>query len=160
MKLIVMGVSGSGKSTLAAALAGALRARFLDADDLHPPASIAHMAAGKPLTDDMRWPWLDDCGKAMAQAGPVVLACSALKRAYRDRLRAAVPGVRFIYPHLSRAEVVARMAAREGHFMPASLLDSQFDALEDPSGEADVITLPGDQEVAALVRLCQAQLSG
>jgi len=87
MKIVVMGVAGSGKSTLGAAIAQTLNCTFIDADDLHPAENIAHMSSGKPLTDEMRWPWLDACGAAMAEQDAVVLGCSALKHVYRERLR-------------------------------------------------------------------------
>lgn len=141
MKLLVMGVSGSGKSTIGAALADRLDARFIDADDLHPPENVAVMAAGRPLTDEMRWPWLEACAAAMQEAGPVVLGCSALTRAYRDRLRAAVPRLRVVYPQADRAVIETRMAARQDHFMPLSLLDSQFATLEPPGADERPITV-------------------
>lgn len=135
MKIVVMGVSGSGKSSIGAALAVQLGARFLDADDLHPPENVAAMAAGQALSDEMRWPWLAQCGAALAEADSVVLACSALRRSYRDVLRAAAPDLRLVYPAAERALIEARMRARQGHYMPVSLLDSQFETLEPPHEE-------------------------
>ncbi len=130
-----MGVSGSGKTTVGRAVAEALGWRFLEGDDYHPPASVAKMAAGTPLTDADRWPWLDrlrDELKAIAARGEhAVLACSALKEAYRARL-AQARGVRFVYLKADRATIAARLAARAGHYMPATLLDSQFATLEEP----------------------------
>lgn len=149
MKLLVMGVSGSGKSTIGAALAGALGLPFTDADDLHPAQNVAWMASGKPLTDEMRWPWLEACGVALSKGG--VLGCSALKRAYRDRLRAAVPGLVLVYPQADRALIAARLAARQDHFMPPALLDSQFATLEEPGPEEAPIVVSVDQPVAAIV---------
>ena len=137
--VVVMGVSGSGKSTVGAALARALAVPFVDADALHPEANRAKMAAGIPLDDADRAPWLDAVGAVLA-AGPVVVACSALKRTYRDRLRAAAPELRLVFLDGSPALLASRMAARPGHFMPASLLDSQLAALERPAPDEHAIT--------------------
>lgn len=131
--VVVMGVSASGKSSVAAALAARLGCPWLDADDLHPAANIAKMAAGAPLDDDDRRPWLDAVGRRMAEdcaAGDLVVACSALKRAYRDHLRAACPAAVFLHLHGDRAILAARAGARPGHFMPAELLQSQLATLE------------------------------
>jgi gluconokinase len=129
--VVVMGVSGSGKSTVGAALAQRLRVPFVDADALHPPANIAKMTAGEPLDDGDRYPWLEKVGEWLAghRDGGVV-SCSALKRKYRDQLRAQCPGVEFLYLSGSPELIAARLAARSGHFMPAALLRSQLDALE------------------------------
>jgi gluconokinase len=126
-----MGVSGSGKSTVGFALAQRLRVPFLDADAVHPPANIAKMAANEPLTDDDRHPWLEKVGEWLAghREGGVV-ACSALKRKYRDQLRSHCPAVEFLHLRGSPELIGHRLAARTGHFMPAALLRSQFDALE------------------------------
>ena len=143
--IIVMGVSGSGKSTIGALLAEALGWPFADADGFHPAANVAKMAAGQPLTDADRWPWLDaiaaHIGASRTAGQPVVVACSALRRAYRERLRAGHGDLIFL--HLAGApEVIAtRQAARQGHFMPPSLMASQFATLEDPAGEADAVTV-------------------
>src|SRR5512138_1339879 len=132
LALIVMGVSGSGKSTVAAALAGAIGWPFLEGDEFHSPESIERMKKGIPLTDDDRWPWLDRLGRALgatvASHGIAVASCSALKRAYRDRLREtiAVP-VCFALLEASREELLHRLTGRSGHFMPPSLLTSQLD---------------------------------
>ncbi|WP_052851424.1 gluconokinase [Streptomyces avicenniae] len=128
-----MGVSGSGKSTVGELLARRLGVPYADADAFHSPANIAKMSAGTPLTDDDRWPWLDAIGAwaaGHAGRGGGVVTCSALKRAYRDRLRAADPGLFFVHLDGSRELIGSRMAARTGHFMPGALLDSQFAALE------------------------------
>ena len=129
--VVVMGVSGSGKSTVGSALAQRLRVPFLDADTLHPPANIAKMSAGEPLNDDDRYPWLEKVGEWLAghRDGGVV-ACSALKRKYRDQLHAHCPKVEFLYLRGSAELIGHRLAARSSHFMPAALLQSQFDALE------------------------------
>lgn len=130
--VVVMGVSGSGKSTIGALLAERLGVPFLDADDLHPITNVDKMSAGVPLTDDDRWPWLATVGEAMAAASTTgtVVACSALKRAYRDAIRAEAPEARFVYLDGSRELLASRLGNREGHFMPATLLDSQLAALE------------------------------
>jgi carbohydrate kinase (thermoresistant glucokinase family) len=141
--VIVMGVSGSGKSTIGALLAEALGWPFADADGFHPAANVAKMVAGQPLTDEDRWPWLDAIAAHIRASRtaeqPVVVACSALRRAYRERLRAGHGDLIFL--HLAGApEVIAtRQAARQGHFMPPSLMASQFATLEDPAGEANAV---------------------
>jgi carbohydrate kinase (thermoresistant glucokinase family) len=160
--IIVMGVSGSGKSTIGALLAERLGWPFADADGFHPAANVAKMAAGQPLTDEDRWPWLDaiaaQIGASRTAAQPVVVACSALRRAYRERLRAGHSDLIFL--HLAGApEVIAtRQAARQGHFMPPSLMASQFATLEDPAAEADAVTVsvsasPHEVVAAALEQL-------
>jgi carbohydrate kinase (thermoresistant glucokinase family) len=130
--LVVMGVSGSGKSTIGALLAERLGVPFLDADDLHPITNVDKMTAGQPLTDEDRWPWLERVGEAIAAASGtgIVVACSALKRSYRDAIRAKAPATEFIYLDGSRELLASRLGSREGHFMPATLLDSQLEALE------------------------------
>ncbi len=126
-----MGVSGSGKSTVGAALAQRLRVPFVDADTLHPAANIAKMAAGEPLDDADRYPWLERVGDWLAaHRDGAVVSCSALKRAYRDRLRAHCPGVEFLHLSGSAELIGGRLAARTDHFMPAALLRSQLDTLE------------------------------
>ena len=130
---VVMGVSGCGKSSIGAGFAAAIGARFIDGDDLHPPANIAKMSRGEALNDDDRAPWLDRVGRALAQ-GNTVVACSALKRKYRDQIRAQADTV-FLYLRGQRETLQARMAARPGHFMPPSLLDSQLAALEPPQAD-------------------------
>jgi gluconokinase len=142
-RIVIMGVSGAGKSTVGGLIAERLGLSFRDADDFHPPANIAKMSAGQPLTDEDRWPWLDAIGAHLAahRASGAVVTCSALKRAYRQRLRAAAPGLRFIHLHGAEALIVERQAARQGHFMPPSLVASQFATLEPPESEPDVIAL-------------------
>jgi gluconokinase len=142
-QIVVMGVTGAGKSTVGTRLAERIGVPFRDADDFHPPSNIAKMSAGQPLTDDDRWPWLDAIGAHLAahRGTGCVVTCSALKRAYRDRLRAAAPGLRFVHLHGDVALVAARQAARQGHFMPASLVPSQFATLETPTPDEGVITL-------------------
>jgi len=151
MIVVVMGVCGSGKTTVGRALAASLHWRFLEADEFHPPANVAKMAHGEPLTDDDRWPWLDRIVaelKVHQHAGThVVVACSALRQAYRDRL-AQAGEVRFAYLKGDAATIEPRLASRSGHFMPASLLASQFATLEEPSA---AITIDVGQPVAAQV---------
>jgi gluconokinase len=141
--LVVMGVSGSGKSTVGALLAGRLGWDFEDGDNLHPAANVAKMAAGHPLDDADRWPWLAKVSQWIADrtdAGrPGVITCSALKRSYRDVLRAE--HVVFVYLAGTREQIASRLAARHGHFMPAALLDSQFAALEPPAPDEAAITV-------------------
>ena len=166
LRLVVMGVSGCGKTTLGRALAAALEAGFTDADDLHPPANRAKMARGEPLTDTDRAPWLDLVAGVLRDRAPVVVACSALRRTYRDRLRAAgkdgtgkdgAGAVRFLHLAAPREVVAARLAARQGHFMPASLLDSQYATLEPPDpGEA--LTLDARLPPEALLAEALARL--
>jgi carbohydrate kinase (thermoresistant glucokinase family) len=130
--VVVMGVSGCGKSTVGALLAGRLDADFLDGDSLHPAANVQKMAAGIPLNDDDRQPWLEEIGRRFAAAGDrsLVIACSALKRSYRDLIRAGAADARFIHLHGTAELLAARMTARPGHFMPPSLLASQLQTLE------------------------------
>src|SRR6476661_3701341 len=126
--IVVMGVSGSGKSTVGAALAQRMRVPFADADDFHPPENIAKMSAGHALDDDDRYPWLETISEWLADhLDGGVMSCSALKRSYRDQLRKHCPQVRFVHLHGSPEVIERRQASRPGHFMPASLLASQFD---------------------------------
>ncbi len=151
--VVVMGVSGSGKSTAGAALAQRLRVRFADADDLHPAANIAKMAAGEALTDEDRGPWLDAIGRWLdehRERGGVV-ACSALKRDYRDRLRTHVPDLEMVHLAGDREVIARRQASRPGHFMPASLLDSQFATLEPLGDDEHGVVIDVDQSIDAIV---------
>jgi gluconokinase len=160
--LIAMGVSGCGKSTLGALLAAQLGWSFADGDAFHPAANVDKMRAGTPLTDDDRWPWLDAIAARIAAArdsgGGVVIACSALKRAYRDRLRAGHADLRFLHLTGDPALIMARQAARTGHYMPASLIASQFATLEPPDTEADVIDLDVDPDPPEIARRAIAAL--
>jgi len=158
---VIMGVSGSGKTTIGSALAGALGAAFLEGDSLHPPGNLQRMAAGIPLTDEDRRPWLNAIAQRLRDARRartgLVVACSALKRIYRDLLRSSgAADVRFIYLAGERGLIAERMAQRRGHFMPSSLLDSQFVSLEEPSPEEDAwvcdIRQPPDAIVADLLK--------
>jgi gluconokinase len=150
--VVVMGVSGSGKTTSGVALAKAAGVPFFDGDDLHTPETRAKMASGVPLTDADRTPWLDRVGGVLADAiahpKGAVVACSALRRIYRDQLRGAVgPNLRFLYLHGSQELMHERVAERKGHYMPASLVASQFATLEDPSGEPDVVTMEANADL-------------
>lgn len=145
-RIVVMGVAGSGKTTVGSLLAQRLGARFLDGDDHHPPANVAKMSSGAPLTDDDRWPWLDRIGTAIEQAvqstGRVVVACSALRRVYRERLSDACDApLLFIYLSGTPDLIRERMEARGAHFMPVQLLESQFAALEPPSPQENAIAV-------------------
>ena len=157
--IVVMGVSGSGKSTVGAALAQRLRVPFADADDFHPPANIAKMTSGQPLDDDDRRPCLDAIGEWLAERGERggVMSCSALKRMYRDQLRRHCPHVEFV--HLSGTpEVIGRrQASRPGHFMPASLLESQFATLEPLEPDEDGITIDVDQSIDSIIETYVAE---
>lgn len=156
--LIVMGVAGSGKSTTAALLSERLGWPWRDADTFHPPANIEKMSRGVPLTDQDRWPWLDAIGAWMddrtAAGEQGIVTCSALKRIYRDRLIAGRPGARLVHLVGSRDLIGERMAARQDHFMPPALLDSQFAALEAPDPDEGVLSVKVDrppEEVVAWI---------
>ena len=152
VRVVVMGVSGSGKSTVGAALAQRLRVPFADADDFHPPANVAKMTAGEALDDHDRHPWLEAVGGWLAQhpAGGV-MSCSALKRKYRDQLRHHAPGVAFLLLDGTPEVIRRRQAGRPGHFMPASLLTSQFSTLEQLAPDEHGVTVNVDQSIDAIV---------
>ncbi len=153
MKYVIMGVSGSGKSSVGEALSAASGMSYIDGDDLHPAANIAKMSAGIPLSDEDRWPWLEKVGQELASAKDgVIVGCSALKRIYRDHIRQAAGGdVTFIHLSGPKALIAARMRERSGHFMPGSLLDSQFAALEPPSSDEQAVTVSIDQPLTRIV---------
>lgn len=156
VRLIVMGVSGCGKSTIAAALSQRMGLDMVDGDDLHLPESVAKMRSGIALNDDDRWPWLDRIGHFLAQPHPLgrVVACSALKRSYRDRIRKQAVEVIFIFLKGDFELIEKRMRQRVGHYMQAGLLTSQFQALEEPfSDESDVITLDITESADELAEL-------
>jgi gluconokinase len=144
-----MGVSGCGKSTLGALLADAFACPFLEGDDYHSPEAVEKMRRGDPLTDEDRWPWLDRLTQASATAietsVAVVMACSALRHSYRDRLRSGIDApVRFVLLEHSRERLLTRLQNRPGHYMPASLLDSQIRTLERPSSDEAALVLTAD----------------
>jgi gluconokinase len=158
--IVVMGVAGCGKSSLGAALAQGLGLALVEGDDFHPEVNQQKMRAGVPLTDGDRAGWLEALAAQLVAAAPggVVLTCSALKRAYRERLRAAAPGLCFVHLALSRDEALRRVAARAGHFFPSSLVDSQLATLEPPAGEPGVIELDATLPPAALAAQALRQL--
>lgn len=160
--LVVMGVAGSGKSTVGALLAERLGWPFRDADEFHPPANVAKMSAGTPLTDEDRWPWLAAIGEWIdarrAAGGHCVVTCSALKRVYRDRLIGGREGVRLVYLEGSQDLIAARMKARLDHFMPPALLASQFAALEPPTEDEFPIRLAIEGTPEDMVEALLAQI--
>ena len=160
--IVVMGVSGSGKTTLGASLAEVLHLPFVDADDLHPALNKSLMAAGIPLSDAERWPWLEVVAQAILQGRclgrPPVVACSALKRAYRDLLRAQNSGLVFVYLDGSAQTIAERLTQREHEYMSASLLTSQVAALEPPDEDELHITVPLNAPLTDAVDLVLAAL--
>jgi len=160
--LIVMGVSGSGKSTIAASLAERLNWVYEDGDRFHPASNVAKMSAGQPLTDEDRWPWLqaiaDEIDRVCESGGHVVIACSALKRAYRDVLVHGRDDVRIVYLKGTQSLIADRLARRKGHFMPPGLLDSQFQTLEPPAADENPITVSIDALVETIVEDIVRQL--
>jgi gluconokinase len=161
LRIVVMGVSGCGKSTVGAALGDALDIAFIDGDQLHPVANIAKMSRGEPLTDDDRWPWLAAVGATLAGPDGGVVACSALKRAYRDLIRRTSGGpVRFLLLDGTPEEMTRRLGKRPGHFMPASLVASQFATLEPPAPEeTDILVVDATAPIADLIAAAQAFLA-
>ena len=153
--LVVMGVSGSGKSTIAERLAARLGWRYEDGDKYHPPANVTKMSAGQPLTDEDRWPWLqaiaDEIDRLAAAGQRAVVACSALKRAYRDILVHGRDDVRIVFLNGTQDLIADRLAARKGHFMPPGLLVSQFRTLEPPQPGERPITVSIDAPIEAIV---------
>jgi gluconokinase len=161
--LVIMGVSGSGKTTVGPLLAGRLGWPYAEADDFHSEANVAKMAAGRPLDDEDRRPWLEAIAAWIAdrqQRGePAVVSCSALKRRYRDLLRGGRDGVRVVYLEGSRELIERRMVARHGHFMKAAMLDSQFADLEPPTPDEDVVVVSIDGTPGAIVEEVLRRLS-
>lgn len=160
-RLVLMGVAGCGKTTVGTALAMRIDATYLDGDDLHPPANIAKMSRGEPLTDDDRWPWLTLVGQRLAEPdGALIVGCSALKRSYRDHIRreARAP-ITFIHLSGSKALITARMAARSGHFMPTALIQSQFATLEPPAADENAITVDIGVSLETIVEQIAALIS-
>ena len=162
LAIIIMGVSGSGKSSVGEKMAARLDLHFVEGDALHPAANVEKMSKGIPLTDEDRWPWLDLIGQqiaaSLAKGEAIAVSCSALKRTYRERLRAAAGGhLYFVYLDGSKELLTERMGERRGHFMPASLLESQLQTLEVPTGEPGVVTVGIDDTVDGIV---EAALKG
>lgn len=155
-----MGVSGCGKSAVAQRMALQLALPLIEGDDFHPASNIAKMQQGTPLTDDDRAQWLHTLGTELARHPQgAVLTCSALKAAYRDTLRAAVPRLLFVHLAITQAESLRRVGNRPGHFYPPSLVASQFEALQDPAGEYGVLSLAGDAPLEALAHTAAAWLA-
>ena len=150
--IVIMGVSGVGKTTVGQALARAIDADFAEGDSYHPDANVEKMRAGRPLSDVDRWPWLDrlraEIDGWLRDERRMVLTCSALKAVYRERLMPEAGGVRFVHLEADRDLIEKRLAARKGHYMPASLLDSQLAALEAPKG---AITVDAERPLDALL---------
>lgn len=162
--VVVMGVSGCGKTFVGEKLAGAIGAAFLEGDSFHPPENIALMSGGHPLDDAHRAGWLDAIGKKLAEiaseGGSAVAACSALKRIYRDRLRRFCPTTVFVYLEVDRDTARQRVGGRKGHFMPASLVDSQFAILKPPQIDETALTLDGRKPIEALVAEAATHFTG
>ncbi|MEO9324074.1 gluconokinase [Nocardioides sp. C4-1] len=162
--VVVMGVSSTGKSLVGRRLAERLGAEFVEGDDLHPQVNIDKMAAGTPLTDDDRWPWLEAIVERTRQVGAdgrsTVVTCSALKRAYRDVLRTAAPDTFFVHLHGTFNLLAQRMREREGHFMPPSLLQSQFESLEPLDDDENGALVDVGAEPDAVVEAALAGLAG
>jgi gluconokinase len=160
-----MGASGCGKTTIGMVLAARTGWRFIDADALHPPANLAKMSAGIPLTDADRWPWLrivaDWIAERRARGAAGIVGCSALKRSYRDVLREADPDLKLVYLHGDRTLLLARITARRGHFFPAGLLEAQLADLQVPTPDEHPITIPigqsPDEAVDAILRALEPQ---
>ncbi len=161
--LVVMGVSGCGKTSVGRRVATAQGWAFLEGDTLHPPANVAKMHAGHPLDDDDRRPWLDAIGRWMddreAAGQSAVIACSALKRCYREHLRRGRPGVLFAWLDVRRAELERRLHQRPAHFMPASLLDSQLATLEPPAADEPAFTVDANHDLDTTVGLVLNKLN-
>lgn len=160
LRIVMMGPSGSGKSLVGAAVAARLRARFVDGDDLHPASNVAKMRAGTPLTDADRAPWLDVVGATLAhESSSIVVACSALRRGYRDRIRAACPGAVFVELVVDAPDLRQRMSRRD-HFMPTSLLDSQLATLEPLSQDEAGFRVANDADLQSVVDRIVELLAG
>jgi gluconokinase len=149
--VVIMGVAGCGKSSFAAALSGSLGWTLIEGDEFHPAANVNKMSAGIPLTDEDRAGWLDVLAQQLVERGPhAVMTCSALKKAYRDRLRRSVPTLRFVHLDLTREQSIARVTQRPGHYFQPALVDSQFAALEKPVDEAGVLIVDATQSIETI----------
>lgn len=162
--VVVMGVCGCGKTSLGSALAARLGIIFLEGDDFHPPENVAKMRAGLALDDADRAPWLASLAAQLKQHEVVVIACSALKKRYREVLSASCPTLRFVYLHGHREIIAERLAQRRGHYMPASLLDSQLAVLEEPGSDENHFTVdlnqPPEQLLEAVLDNLRSEFSG
>ena len=159
--LVLMGVSGSGKTTVGAVLAGRLGWDLAEGDDMHPPANVAKMAAGQALTDEDRWPWLERIrgwiDEHLELGQPGIVTCSALKRSYRDVLRGE--HVVFVFLNGPRDQLAGRLAVRQGHFMPASLLDTQLADLEEPDDDEQALRIDAGPSPAVLAAMIVDKLA-
>jgi gluconokinase len=161
LHVVVMGVAGCGKSAVGTLIASRLGLPLVEGDDFHPVGNIEKMRQGLPLTDEDRAGWLERLGAELATyPGGAVLTCSALKRAYRDMLRASVPGLKFVHLALSQHQAMERVASRTDHFYPPSLVASQFEALEDPAGEPGVFVVDANLHVDEVAGRAAAWLGG
>ncbi len=160
LRLVIMGVAGCGKSTVGEALSRHLGVDYRDGDDLHTADAVAKMRSGIPLSDEDRWPWLERIAATLNDGAPLILGCSALRRVYRDRIRSGAGGpVGFVHLAGSRELIAQRMATRDGHFMPLSLLESQFASLE-PPGPDEAISVEIDQSTDDIVARILPYLEG
>ena len=160
IRAVIMGVSGCGKSSVGEALSRHLAIPYREGDALHPPANVEKMRSGVPLTDEDRWPWLDRVAETLRADAPVIVGCSALRRVYRDRIRAGAGGpVHFIHLSGSRTLIAARMAVRRDHYMPLSLLDSQIATLERP-GADEALEIDIDRPLEEIVEAAIPYLEG
>lgn len=161
-RVVIMGVAGCGKSSVGAEVAARLGALYLDGDDLHPAQNLAKMRAGVPLADADRWPWLARVGAALAASEPsMLIGCSALKRRYRDAVRAvAGQGVVFVHLTGTRSVIAARMSRREGHFMPLDLLESQFADLDPLASDETGFAVEIDRPFETVVAEAAGRLAG
>jgi gluconokinase len=158
--LVIMGVAGCGKSSFAAALSQALGWQLIEGDEFHPTENVNKMRAGIPLTDEDRAGWLDALANELERCGTAaVLTCSALKKAYRDRLRQTVPALRFVHLDLTREQSIARVTQRPGHYFQPALVDSQFAALEKPVNEAGVLIVDATQSIETIQAQVRAWLT-
>ena len=157
-RIVVMGVTASGKTSVGRALAERLGLDFVDGDDLHPQANVDKMASGRPLDDADRAPWLDAVGEALAQREGLVIACSALRRAYRERILSKASDTVFVVLHADRHVLLERMEGRTDHFMPTALLDSQLEALEMPGGDEPAVTVGVQVSIESIVQRAIARL--
>ena len=165
MHIVIMGIAGAGKSTLGSALARSLSLPLLEGDDFHTAASVAKMAAGEPLNDDDRLPWLQRVAAAALTASAredrgTVICCSALRRRYRDIVRQSLPDCRFVYLQISAQLASNRVAQRSGHFMPTSLVGTQLETLEEPAAEEQALWLDAAEPCAGQAAAVQAWLAG
>jgi gluconokinase len=151
LRLVIMGVAGCGKSTVGETLSRRIGVSYRDGDEFHTSEAVEKMRRGIPLTDEDRWPWLERIAKTLNDSAPLIIGCSALRRIYRDTIRAGAGGpVTFVHLVGSRALIAGRMASRDGHYIPLSLLDSQFATLEAP-GPDEAITVDIDQSTTDIV---------